>query len=235
MPVSPYCYVANGPIIAIDPDGRKIRIVGKNQDQTLQNLGALYATARGRAILDALEKSEVVYKISSGALNGKFSRHNPLNNRITYYGDGQRVDGVWNQSYIFLAHEIYHAYADEAGKKYESDDAFTAKEYEERDAMKFENYVRDVFGAGEHRTSRGGKQLLSSVSAFNSYGESIDASTVKTFISITELPGPNSSSSSTDNSNPQDETQVKYQTVINVDRILEYMDKNKKEKITINF
>jgi len=235
VPITPYSYVANNPIIAIDPDGRKIRLAGKNFAKTLLDVGRIYATAKGREIIKTLAKSEAVYDIGGGALKrGMFgSRYNRLTNTVTYHQGEAEVDGVRNKSYVFMAHELYHAYQDEINKKYEDDEMFSADDYKQKDAMRFENYIRNVYGDEKNRTSSSGKELFGTgVSAFNSNGERIDEKTVKTFVSVTTN---SDSENSDDNGEAQDNTSVSSSSILNVKAVMEYMDKNKLKELTINF
>jgi hypothetical protein len=155
FPLSPYSYVGNMPTKAIDPDGKKIIIVNnEHYDQALADLGKIYATRRGRRIIDRLAASSTVYRIdgSANSIKGTWisgTRYNKVTNNLTYTQNTTNVDGVSTPSYVILGHELFHAFQDETNAKRHS--TTTPKKYEQ-DAMKFENYMRDVYGLGEHRT-----------------------------------------------------------------------------------
>jgi hypothetical protein len=136
-----------------------------------------------------------------------------------------------NQSYIFAAHEIYHAFQDDKNIVYDSDDA------KERDAMKFENYIRDVFETSDHRKKRSGKVLLGKVSAFDSAGEKVDINSVKFMKEVTVYGiGQDTGQEDEGEKNSiikQDNTEVNKIFSIDIKRTLEYMTNHGIEKIEI--
>ncbi len=237
VPISPYCYVANNPIILLDPDGKKIRISGYNRKETQQHLEIIYSTARGREIIDALEKSKTVYKINGGTIAevGRFgSRYKPSLNRVTYRNtESSEVDGQTFSPYMVLGHELYHAYQDEKRMDYGNDEGTQIRK--EKDAMKFGNYLSDVFSEGSHRTKYGGVNRFGDyeATAFDSNGEKVDVSSIRSYVQVTEAEDP--SGSQDDNDNMRDNTDVKLNLIIDAQKILEYMDQNGLQKVTINF
>ncbi|MCB0425177.1 MAG: hypothetical protein KDD13_11120 [Mangrovimonas sp.] len=134
------------------------------------------------------------------------------------------VDGVYNPSYFTLGHELYHAYQDEVNAKR------NYLKQTEADAMKFENYLRDVFDQGPHRTKHGGVPHLSSVTAFSSNGEEVDVNSVS--VTTYFLGG---SSSSGIGGSPQDNVNNGTSIAPIVIKILEYMDNNGLQRLTLNF
>lgn len=179
--LTPYAYVGNMPTIAIDPDGERIIIVNNaHAQQVLQDLGKIYATKRGRAIIDALAASNTTYRIdgSTNSIWGGYfwgTRYNRGTNNLIYSQNFHQVDrGAVTYSYITLAHELYHAYQDENNIEYNADSRV------ETEAVKFENYIRDVMGGSsiEHRTSHSGIPVTGET-AFPSYGERVDPATIK--------------------------------------------------------
>ncbi len=99
--------------------------------------------------------------------------------------------------------------------------------------MMFENYVRDVYGSGKHRKMRGGK--LRKHSSFpNNFGQRINSKSVSVKTIVSEIGG-NEGTNGGEYTNAQDNTKVAPVKTINVQHILEYMDKNKLEKLTIEF
>jgi hypothetical protein len=175
-----YVYCMGNPILYVDPDGRKIKIGRENFLGSLLDVGRIYATNQGRKIINTLAKSNETYRINGTAMKG-YSRYNRFNNKITYYQGEENVDGVNNPSYIFLAHELFHAFQDDQAMRYDNNDQ------KEAAAMQFENYIRDVYGTGKHRVNRGGKRLLNkNNSAMSSYGEKMDINSVKTSTNVDE-------------------------------------------------
>ncbi len=228
--ISPYSYVANMPTIAIDPDGNRIVIANdKYYQQVLNDLAKVYSTKKGRALIDRLASSETTYTIYGGAITIKGAlfagtRYNKLTNNLTYYQKTARVDGVFNPSYITLGHELYHAYQDEIGAK------ANYPKQTEADAMKFENYLRDVFGLGEHRVKHGGSTHLTRVTALSSNGERVDVNSVK----ISKVISGQNNDEGEDTDGGRDNTKVRINN-INVHNIIEYMDKNGIQKLNLEF
>ena len=239
FPVSPYSYVANMPIRAIDPDGKRIIIVNNsNTQQVIQDLGKIYATKRGKQLIDRLASSMTDYYIdgSASTIKGGFigypplgipwgTRYYGLTKTIKYTQKSTYVEGAYSPSYITLGHELYHAYQDEANAKY------NYSKGKEAAAMKFENYLRDVLEQGQHRTKHSGSVHLSSVTAFNSNGERVDVNSVNVETII---------SGGTDNSESEDGStrgNVNNGTSISatMENILTYMDKNGINKLVLKF
>ena len=228
--ISMYNYVANNPINSIDIKGEKIKIVnGSDFRNVLLDLGRVYATVRGRGIIDRLIQSKNVYEIK-GITNSPYnSSYNRFFNRVNYYMGNAYVDGVDNMSFLFLAHELYHAYQDDIAKKYDSYDD------RQRDAMRFENYVREVYGMNDFRISSSGDKLLSRFdNRFSSFEEKIDLSSVSVDIQITNFDGNWGLKAGNSQYILQDRTNIN-QNFLDVGYLLQYMSNNGLQKLIFYF
>ena len=225
------------PTKAIDPDGAVIIIVNnKHHDQVIADLGKIYATRRGRKIINKLASSSTVYRIDGSANSIKGSlisgtRYNRLTNKLKYTQKTAHTDNVSTPSYVILGHEIYHALQDEVNAPRHL--TTNPKKYEQ-DAMRFENYLRDVYGLGAHRTKHGGVPHLKNVTALSSIGERIDASSVNVSKMFSGRLDDGSDDIQKGNSAARDNTSFQLNT-LNIDYILEYMDKNGIQKLNIQF
>ena len=227
---SMYNYVANNPINSIDIKGEKIKIVnGSDFRNVLLDLARVYATVRGRGIIDRLIQSKDVYEIK-GITNSPYnSSYNRFSNRIKYYMGSAYVDGVDNMSFLFLAHELYHAYQDDIAKKYDSYDD------RQRDAMRFENYVREVYGMNDFRIFSSGDKLLSRFdNRFSSFEEKIDLSSVSVDIQVTNFDGNWGLRAGDSQYVLQDRTK-RNQHFLDVGYLLQYMSNNGLQKLTFYF
>lgn len=225
-----YNYVANNPINSIDIKGEKIKIVnGSDFRNVLLDLARVYATVRGRGIIDRLIQSKDVYEIK-GITNSPYnSSYNRFSNRIKYYMGSAYVDGVDNMSFLFLAHELYHAYQDDIAKKYDSYDD------RQRDAMRFENYVREVYGMNDFRIFSSGDKLLSRFdNRFSSFEEKIDLSSVSVDIQVTNFDGNWGLRAGDSQYVLQDRTK-RNQHFLDVGYLLQYMSNNGLQKLTFYF
>ena len=233
--LSPYCYVGNRPIIAIDPDGREIVIVGGNKEQTYNDLAIIYATPMGRQMIDALQKSSAVYKIGGGGWFPTSSSYSTSRNRLTYHQGDAEVRGNKFRSFEMLGHELFHAFQDESGN-IKGRSKFSV----EKDAVKFENYLRKMYsdGAGSQRLKYGSEELFGILepTSYDTGGETRDASTVKSYTQVNHGFGENEQGEGGEQEGTakQDNTRVQINSTT-VQRIFEYMDNNKLEKLTIDF
>lgn len=224
------------PTIAIDPDGREIKVTGglKERERAYNDLAILYATPMGRQIIDALQKSSTVYRINGDGWFATSSTYRTFWNSVTYYQGDAEYKGNKFRSFEMLGHELFHAYQDETGR---IDDRTTLSI--EKEAVKFENYLREVYsdGAGSQRLKYGSEELFNILepTSFNTGGEKRDASTVKSYVlvngglgEIKQEGGNKEGTAKTDNT----------KVVLNVNtfmRIFEYMENNKLQRVTIDF
>ncbi|MEZ4986390.1 MAG: hypothetical protein R2795_15350, partial [Saprospiraceae bacterium] len=118
-----------------------------------------------------------------------------------------------------------HAYQDDTKAEYHNNSD------EEADAIKFENYIRDVlFGADGrgHRTKHSGITVVHGATAFDSNGERVDLGS----INITKLiTGEQKESQLNTETIQRDNTTININT-IDVSYILEHMGRNGIEKLS---
>ena len=146
-----YAYVANNPINAIDPDGRRLRLTN-NISKGLNNLAQIIATDIGEILVDHLISDEASYKLTS--VFWTFScEFVPKSREINYVGSTlkKRVDNGYLSSMISLAHEMMHAY-DFAVGNYDEDTAPKARGNMEKRAVSFANYIRSAYSLYPLRT-----------------------------------------------------------------------------------
>jgi RHS repeat-associated protein len=149
-PISPYAYCLNNPVMYVDRDGRDIRIAN-NTAGALLNLAKIAATSYGQIVLDRLINSRRIYTAESVFLS-KSSKYE--NQTINYVRDTwlSRMDGGYASNELFMGHEIYHAYQDDNFHIAWGKDGIVKNLLQmEREAVSFENYIRDVYGLSPKR------------------------------------------------------------------------------------
>ena len=174
--ISPYTYVANNPIIFIDPNGKEI-ILGANTSRDLTNLAQIAATSGGRLVLDRLISSRNVYR----------TKHIFLTKDAVYDGSGligkprtiyyprsvwigaSRLNGGYMSSMIVMGHEIQHAYDHE---RQGLSSTYTSS-VREHDAAFFGNYLRSVYGKEDLRTVVGTTKLFDNEFVYNPNNEKV--------------------------------------------------------------
>ena len=144
-------------------------------------------------------------------------------NFLKYTQEAQYVDDAYTESYLTLGHELYHAYQDDRNEK-----------RTESGAMRFENYLRDVFKdvfrSATHRTKHGGVQMLNpGNTALLTDGERVDINSVKLVTSIFGGSKEGGSGEGSPRDNVNDGTSIK--PIVN--EILEYMGNSGIERFTI--
>lgn len=167
-----YNYVANNPLIAIDPDGNEIIIVGDDKYRAVvqQALIDLAMTPEGSRLVESLIKAEHVTVISMG-YQGETNRYTSgqtlegQSGSWIHFDPNKKgtVDGVPRIPFVSLGHELRHSEQDKDGLYPQGDTGpLTAKlpnseeslELREVDAVNnSENKVRAaVPGAGRRNT-----------------------------------------------------------------------------------
>ena len=147
--ISTYTFVANSPLLFIDPDGKKLVIAGDPETVKLisYHLALLYSTKEGQLMLDKIIASPKTFTIQhSTTIADSYER----NIKTTFY-DANAATIISDDEYtgdqspvITLGHEVSHMYIhlgrEEAGDFDFSDDTY------EKLASSQGNYFRAVFG-----------------------------------------------------------------------------------------
>ncbi|MEL6865908.1 MAG: RHS repeat-associated core domain-containing protein, partial [Bacteroidota bacterium] len=163
--LSDYVYVAGMPVIAVDPDGRAIIIISGDpafKAAVRKQLMIIYQTEVGRQVIDALNAPGMpdvyIREVDWTLLNAKSAKYDTSINTV-YISKSAVKYGGWTPGfnlvntpgYIFLGHELYHAYLDvivyNNDEQMQNDFARRGKRREkhERRTMAFENYLRRIF------------------------------------------------------------------------------------------
>jgi RHS repeat-associated protein len=228
FPISPYTYVANNPVIYVDPDGREIKVAGKKKEDTYLNLAIIYGTPLGRKIIDELHDSNRTYTIhTTSRKNSTFNR-----GKIKYNPKQFSEEGTVFRGFESLSHELWHAYQDLNGNIKGRTIADV-----EAEAMKFENYIRKIYsdGSGPQRTRYQGSEIFRSgeQTSFPTGGIQKDVNSVNTYVTV--IGGDGSAKQGPDDLIKQDNTAVSNNVIIDIQRIFEYMDNNNVRSVKIKF
>ena len=168
--VSSYCYVANMPTIAIDPDGQQIAIVG-NDDYKKQVVFELAKLAAGsntgeQLVVDAIRSSKtlVISNTQEGLSEGHLEKppgkdYNILHFNLTSAAKGAKeINGTLGTTF---AHEISHFLSNTSGRIFDKDGYAVVSKHgdpisaDEVNAVEKENQVRSELGLPP-RTHYGG-------------------------------------------------------------------------------
>ncbi|MFK8162636.1 MAG: RHS repeat-associated core domain-containing protein [Lewinella sp.] len=239
--INPYSYVANMPTIAIDPNGQEIIIVlNNNFGQTMKDLAIINSTRLGRQAISRLARSKTVYKIDGSASRHRFgsslihgTRYNNFTNNLTYSQENNvMIDGVPTRSYYTLGHELYHAYQDEIGRNLGS----RGREIE---AVRFENYMRDVFGSGLRRrkysTPDGIISIPGDLALDKRNEERVDPNSVSWF-TIEVLSGTNQASPEGEgNTMPRDNVNNGTNIYSIVNHVIQYLNESGVQTVHLDF
>ncbi|HPT14450.1 MAG TPA: RHS repeat-associated core domain-containing protein [Bacteroidales bacterium] len=152
LPLSPYVYGANNPILFIDTDGKEI-VIKDNTKGTMTNLAMIAATTKGGYEVNRLIASPLDYKIkstfwtSSSAYDYSGEQGSPR----TIYSVASTwmpsIEGGVASSRNVLAHELNHAYDHDNWQNIRDKNAT------ETSSVNFGNYVSAVYGETDMRTS----------------------------------------------------------------------------------
>jgi RHS repeat-associated protein len=172
--MSPYNFVGNMPIIAVDPDGQRIRIKGTRQyrRQVKVAIAIMRQTDAGNQVYKALKRSShlvIIAEMNDEQKDQFHSKYRGENSRPhTDVGEAHYEDGVgdgmpWANTLMIggdliskdpfaFAHELFHSYVDLV--QFDDNDEALAKNYkdfgtwdvQENQAMAFENYIRTIYG-----------------------------------------------------------------------------------------
>jgi RHS repeat-associated protein len=152
--ISPFVYVANNPLLFIDPDGRKLK-VANTAETAADNVAKIAATSFGAQVLNQLIGRSETYSLKS-VWSSFSSEYNANNRTISYVGNPwkETAEGGVHNSMTASGHEIMHAY-DHSYSFLSPDEFSNMPEQTEPHAESFANYLRDAYSLSPFREKYG--------------------------------------------------------------------------------
>ncbi len=159
---SPYAFSENRVIDGVELEGlERISINEKNKDLAGVSLLKIYASGKGKNVLDAMTKGDYMlrrfdFTISKVFYTGNVNYNHTTKNisytewsLLAYY-----KEKVTFPTHVILGHELYHGFQDLRGKNITN----TEKYKLEMEACEFENYLRSVYDISLRETYTSGEK-----------------------------------------------------------------------------
>ncbi len=168
---SPYNYVANTPLIAYDPDGKRISIVGDKEyrSQVLMRLllGALNSDTFAKELSSAFKSENTLFIFDpsrdgdhlvvqgAGKNDESFGFDLSKENDNLDASNGRNGNELEANATTYIGHELSHFNSKQEGKLLTSDERYSQFNADEVNAVETENKIRQEIGLSQ-RTHYGG-------------------------------------------------------------------------------